>query len=140
MSEPTAQALSHQLASQLAAFVPAHFSSQLHHACTRFSETADGVPEDQHPAKILIETITAEKVTAAQLAKLWLCSEFALDHCCANSAVLLELIASGDLNRSYHHDITSACDHSAVYSAVLEAQLNPTKADEEPLAGKDELS
>lgn len=143
MSESTAQALSHQLASQLATFVPAHFSSQLNHACLRFADAAeDCVPEEQHPAKILIEYITAEKVAAAQLAKLWLCSEFALDNCCANSAVLLELIDSGDLNRSCHLDIASYSDQiqSAVYSAALQDRLNHANTVAEPLADEDVLT
>ena len=151
MSEPTAQALSHQLASQLAAFVPAHFSSRLNHACTRFSDAAeDCVPDEQHPAKILIEYIAAEKVAAEQLAKFWLCSEFALDSCCANSAVLLELIDSGDLDRNYHLDIASSTasdsashsdrSQSVVYSAALETRLRQANTDADPLADEDVLS
>lgn len=115
-----------KLLAVLAPYTPDCFTDQLAHACLSFAETHI-ISETENSAKVssayaLIERISAaennsdsnsdsnaeqnkQTIEAVHLAKFWLCSEYAFDSSYRDSGLLLELIDSQDLSRSYANEL-----------------------------------
>ncbi len=93
------------LQDKLPSLVPSEFSSAIGLACVRFSEAvvdfSDKGETKNYSLDWLINAINETEGFAFQLAKVWVCSNFALDTCCRYVDLFQSLVAEGEFFRSY---------------------------------------
>lgn len=99
MSKLDVNPLADQLIKQLVPTAPIAFSDRLQHSCLRFAESAETSLVEK-----LLADLAADNTLAQQLGRLWICSDYALDTCCARPALIAELIQGDDLYRCYNRN------------------------------------